>query len=46
LRDDFDGLCSIESEMSINFLSLSSVGLPLRSVPNTAPVSQNFSISL
>jgi hypothetical protein len=31
LRNDFDALRTIESEMSIDFLSLSSDGLPLRS---------------
>jgi hypothetical protein len=35
LCNDFDGLRSIESEMSINFLSLSLDGLPLRSASNT-----------
>jgi hypothetical protein len=45
LHNDFDGLCSIESEMSINFLLLSLDGLPLRSASNTEPVSWNFSIS-
>jgi hypothetical protein len=34
---DFDGLHSIESEMFINFLSLSLDGLPLRSASNTEP---------
>jgi hypothetical protein len=37
---------SIESDMSINFLSLSLDGLPLRSASNTEPVSRNFSVSL
>jgi hypothetical protein len=46
LRNDFDALRSIESEMSINFLSFSSDVLPLRSLSNTEPVSRNFSISL
>jgi hypothetical protein len=46
LRNDFYGLRSIESEMSINFLSLSLDGFPLRSASNTEPVSRNFSISL
>jgi hypothetical protein len=46
LRNDVDGIRSIESEMSINFLSLSSDGLPLRSASNTEPVPRNFSISL
>jgi hypothetical protein len=46
VRNDFDALCSRESEMSINFLSLISDGLPLRSPSNTQPVSLNFSISL
>jgi hypothetical protein len=36
----------LQSEMSINFLSLSLDGLPLRMVSNTESVSQNFSISL
>jgi hypothetical protein len=45
LYNDFDGLCSIESEI-INFLSLSLEGLPLRWAYNTKPVSRNFSISL
>jgi hypothetical protein len=39
LHNDFDALLSIESEMSINFLSLSSDVLPLRSQSNTEPVS-------
>jgi hypothetical protein len=46
LRNYFDGLCSIESEMSINLLLLSSDAIPLRSPSNTVPVSWNFSISL
>jgi hypothetical protein len=46
LRDDFDGLSSIESEMSINFLSLSLDGLPLLSVSKTEAVSRNFLIRL
>jgi hypothetical protein len=46
LCNDFDGLRSIQSEMSINFLSLSLDGLPLCSAPNTEPVSWNFSVSL
>jgi hypothetical protein len=46
LRNDFDGLRSIESEMFISFLSLSLDGLPLRSTSNTEPVSRNFSVSL
>jgi hypothetical protein len=46
LRNDFDGLRSIESEMSINFLSLNLDGLALHSASNTEPVSRNFSISL
>jgi hypothetical protein len=37
---------SIQSKISINFLSLSLDGLPLRSASNTEPVSRNFSISL
>jgi hypothetical protein len=46
LRNDFDTLISIESEMPINFLSLSLDGQPHRSLSNTQPVSRNFSISL
>jgi hypothetical protein len=46
LRNDVDGIRSIESEMSINFLSLSLDGLPLRPASNTEPVSRNFLISL
>jgi hypothetical protein len=46
LCNEFDGLRSIESETSINFLSLSLGGLPIRSAPDTEPVSRNFSISL
>jgi hypothetical protein len=46
LRIDFDGHRSIESEMSINFLSLSLEGLLLRSASYTELVSRNFSISL
>jgi hypothetical protein len=38
LRNDFDGLRSIESEMFTNFLSLSLDRLPLRSAFNTEPV--------
>jgi hypothetical protein len=38
-------LRSIASEMSINFLSLSLGGLPLRLASNTEPVSRNFSVS-
>jgi hypothetical protein len=45
-RNDFDGLRSIETEMSTNFLSLHLDGLPLRSASNTEPVSRNFSLSL
>jgi hypothetical protein len=41
-----DSAAYIESEMSINFLSLSFNGLPLHSASNTEPVSRNFSISL
>jgi hypothetical protein len=40
LRNDFDALRRIESEMYINFLSLSLVGLPFRR--HAEPVSQNF----
>jgi hypothetical protein len=39
-------LRSIESEMSINLISLKLDGLPLRSASNTEPVSRNFSVSL
>jgi hypothetical protein len=46
LHNDFDGLRSIESEMSTNFLLLSLDGLPLRSASNTEPDSWNFLISL
>ena len=46
LCNDFDGLCSTVSEMSINFTPISLDGLPLRSASNTEPVSQNFSKSL
>jgi hypothetical protein len=46
LHDDFDGLHSTESEMSVNYLLLSLDGLPHRSASNTEPGSQNLSISL
>ena len=46
LCNDFDGLRSIESEMSIYFSPLSLDGLPPRSGSNTEPVSWNFSVSL
>jgi hypothetical protein len=46
LRNDFEGLRSMESEMSTNLLSLSSNGLPLRSASSTEPVSRNSSVSL
>jgi hypothetical protein len=46
LRNDFYGLRSRESEMSINFLSLSLDRLPLRSASNNEPVPRNFSVSL
>jgi hypothetical protein len=42
----FDGPRSIQSEMSINFLSLSLDGLPLRSASTTESVSQHFSVSV
>jgi hypothetical protein len=44
--NDFDWLRSIASEMSINSLSFSLDGLPLRSAFNIEPVSRNFSIRL
>jgi hypothetical protein len=46
LGNDFVGLRSIEWEMSINFLSWSLDGLPLRSASKAEPVSRNFSGSL
>jgi hypothetical protein len=45
LRNDFDELRSIESEMSINFFWINLDGLSNRSASNTEPVSRNFSIS-
>jgi hypothetical protein len=43
--NDFDGRHSIESEMSINFLSFSLDGLPIRPTSNTEFVPGNFSVS-
>jgi hypothetical protein len=46
LRNDSDGLRSIEPEMSINFLSLNLDGLQILSAINTEPVSRNFTINV
>jgi hypothetical protein len=46
LPNDCDALRSIESEVSINFLSLSLDGLPLRLASNSESDSQKFSVNI